>query len=481
MIEVMLSLTCQLVGIDPTQPNGQCLGVDQKTGKIGFLPAGNLENGEIGGAIGGMNNMITVLYNPPIHTGDYFQNLAQNFGITKKTYAQQTGTGFDSLSALLNLWSAFRNIVYLVFVIVFIVIGLAIMFRVKIDPRTVMTIQNQIPKIIIGILLVTFSYAIAGFFIDLMWILIHLIYNVISGVPGTSVNNLNPTHMQGSSTFGAMGFGNITDIISNASRGVGEFLGSLLGGGGGGVGIGVGIAGGAATGALAGTLIAPVIGTIIGGILGSLIGGFGGGFGVGPSIGSVAGILAFFIIAITLLMALFRLWFTLLTAYVFILIDVVLAPFWIIGSLVPGSPINVTGWLKDLGANLLAFPVTIGMFILGRVFMDAFESKTEGQFVPPLIGNPGDTNAISALIGLGIVLITPNVVNILKAALKAPKIDTGGVGRAIGAGAGAPMGIIRTGGNLGSTLFGLSNVPVINRIPFLSKLKGTGVHPPPGP
>src|SRR3989344_3542463 len=61
MIEVMSSLTCQLTGVDPINPNGQCLGVDQKSGKIGFV-----ENG--GGAIGVMGNMISVLYTPPLHT-----------------------------------------------------------------------------------------------------------------------------------------------------------------------------------------------------------------------------------------------------------------------------------------------------------------------------------------------------------------------------------------------------------------------------
>ena len=79
--------------------------------------------------------------------------------------------------------------------------------------------------------------------------------------------------------------------------------------------------------------------------------------------------------------------------------------------------------------------------MLGKVFMDAFQKCPEtnpncaaNNFVPPLIGNPGDPSLIGSLIGLGIILMTPNVVNMLKTALKAPKIDTGGVGKALGAG-----------------------------------------------
>src|SRR3989338_9194661 len=208
MIEVMSALTCQLAGVDPINPQQGCLGIDSKSGKIGFLPSA-VSGQANGGAIGFMGNMIATLYTPPLHTSDYFQNLAQNFGISKKTYAQNTGAGFQGLTPLIGVWSAFRNIVYLFLVIVFVVIGLAIMLRVKIDPRTVMTIQNQIPKIIIGILAVTFSFAIAGFLIDLMWVFIYLIFGIFSGMSpeiARSVAGLNPTAMQGSSPMGVQGF-----------------------------------------------------------------------------------------------------------------------------------------------------------------------------------------------------------------------------------------------------------------------------------
>ena len=90
--------------------------------------------------------------------------------------------------------------------------------------------------------------------------------------------------------------------------------------------------------------------------------------------------------------------------------------------------------------------------MLGKVFMDAFTCDVKIQtckdslahnFVPPLIGNPGDPSLIGSLIGLGIILMTPNVVNMLKTALKAPKIDTGGVGRAVGAGVGVLTAPVR--------------------------------------
>ncbi|MBI2337825.1 hypothetical protein HYU95_01445, partial [Candidatus Daviesbacteria bacterium] len=177
----------------------------------------------------------------------------------------------------------------------------------------------------------------------------------------------------------------------------------------------------------------------------------GVGAALAPQILSfVAGFIAFLIITIALLWALIRLWFELIKAYIFILLDVVLAPFFIVLGLFPGSPISFGAWLRDILANLSAFPVTIAMFLMGRVFIEAFGSSKDvaTKFAPPLIGNPADTSAFGALIGLGIILMTPSVVEMMKAVFKAPKLDTSAIGQAIGAGTGIPGSAIGTAAGL---------------------------------
>src|ERR1035437_3801494 len=173
MLEILSSLSCNLSGKDLLAKNGLCLGADPNTGKLGYIQNNN-------GAIGAMSGMIAILYTPPLHTSDFIAYMGQNFGIAKPSYAQVTGIGFIGLTPLLHAWVVFRNIVYLLFVFIFIIIGLAIMLRIRIDPRTVMTIQNQIPKIIISLILVTFSFAIAGFLIDLMWVSIYVVINLMA-------------------------------------------------------------------------------------------------------------------------------------------------------------------------------------------------------------------------------------------------------------------------------------------------------------
>src|ERR1035437_1165188 len=40
LIEVIAASSCAITGIDPTNPNQACLGLDQKTGKIGYIQNG---------------------------------------------------------------------------------------------------------------------------------------------------------------------------------------------------------------------------------------------------------------------------------------------------------------------------------------------------------------------------------------------------------------------------------------------------------
>ncbi len=419
MLDVMSAMICQIAGIDPTDPTGQCLGINPKTGQIGYVQGG-------GGAIGIVGNMIAATYTPPIHTGDYFNNLAQNFGITKKAYAQ--GIGLTGIQPLMKIWSVFRNITYLLLVIVFIFIGLAIMLRVKIDPRTVMSIENQIPKIIIGLVLVTFSFAIAGFLIDMMYVFIYLIFNLFNDpsiFPNPDALNQvvkTQAYLSGDHVFSA--FNNLFGFLNipwDTSASVSKLIQDM-------------ITGGPSTSTVHQGSPVPIWDGLLGFFddAGKLLNN-----GTAFILSILGGLLAFLIIMIAVLWAMFRVWFSLIMAYIFILMDIALAPLWILVGLFPGSQIGFGAWLRDMGANLSAFPAVIAFLLAGKLFMVQF-STGDDVFVPPLIGNLGDGKAIGSIIGLGIILTTPQVVDWMKAAFKAPKIDISSIGKAIGVGAGVP-------------------------------------------
>lgn len=462
MMEVMSSFSCQLAGINFTHKAQQCIGIDPKTGEIGFV-----ENGH--GALGLLSGGIAMLFKSPVHTGDYVSYLSQNFGIAKKSYAATTapnGVGFESVIPLIPIWGVFRDISYLLFIIIFIVIGLAIMLRAKIDPRTVMTIQNQIPKLIIGIIMVTFSLPIAGLLIDLMWASTY----VVIGVAYSANHNISrekATEQLYDNPFsyfdatGAAGDQNSSPLIPNtggvfntAQRASGSIQGTLnssfgqapppnsapqpkdecIGNPLGVICYAIGatrdIGGNLANAVFKivtldwGGLLADSVGTVLSGILGFFVSWIIGG-------------LAFFIIVILLIWNLFKLWIALLKTYIKILIDIVFAPFWIMGGLLPGSSsLGLTGWLKDLLGNLAVFPAIVGLFLLAKVFLDM--STKDGFFTPPLIGNfTGGANTLGPLIALGFVLAAPHVVDGVKKSIKEKfSLDLSGVGDSLKTGQG---------------------------------------------
>jgi hypothetical protein len=449
MLEILSSLSCNLSGKDPLSKNGQCLGYDATTGKIGYVTNN-------GGALGAMSGMITVLYTPPLHTSDFIAYMGQNFGIAKHSYAQVTGIGFEGLQPLLNAWVVFRNVVYLLFVFIFIIIGLAIMLRVRIDPRTVMTIQNQIPKIIISLILVTFSFAIAGFLIDLMWVSIYVVINLMSQADPSMASSIG-TSVTSGIYHPAPQFAN--DVLNNST---GFSLGGIHS---------IAFNGAAAIKQIIQDFIRPeTLGTAVSSTSNSSGGGglFGTGINIdlnpldyigsiGDIIGSAVsqiiswtvGIIAYLILLIALLWALLRLWFALLKAYISILIDVIFAPFWIISGLIPGTQsAGFSAWIRDMAGNLAAFPAAIMMFLLARALSDDFgaigsnaihvggnNAISGTAFVPPLIGSNA-SSYFASLIALGVILATPGIVDMTKKAFKAPKLDLGSMGQSIGAGVG---------------------------------------------
>jgi len=420
-LEVIAAFSCQLTGIDPLSPNSKCLGLDTATGKIGYV-----DNN--GGALGGVASLIGATYNIPVHSSDFTGYLASNFGLVKKAYAQSPG--YTGLQPLVKVWVIFRNFAYILFVLVFVVIGMAIMFRIKIDPRTVMTIQNQIPKLIIGLVLVTLSFAIAGLLIDLMWIIIYLIISIFSQVIGTNGKPI----MDASSVISGLSHSPLQYFHD-----VGFDLGTIWRASG-------------EIGALVTTIIKDALDAVSSGIptwlkvVSWLVPPAGALLTIGDPISKAAGgivqLICFLIIPLVLFFALFRLWFTLLQAFVMVLINVIFAPLWILAGLLPNKQTGFGGWIKSMLANLSVFPVVVLMFVIARIFDGVIAEGGSTQFVPPLTGGT-DINSLRALLAIGIILLTPNVVNMTKAAFKSPNMNLGALAKPIRSAAAVPTSAMK--------------------------------------
>jgi hypothetical protein len=99
------------------------------------------------------------------------------------------------LSGVDVLWGRVRNIAYVMFVIIMIVIGFMIMFRSKIGGQTMVTIGNAIPNVIIALVLVTFSFAIAGLIIDLGGLILIFISSILTPAHFVMCTNFNFRHL----------------------------------------------------------------------------------------------------------------------------------------------------------------------------------------------------------------------------------------------------------------------------------------------
>jgi hypothetical protein len=437
LIDTVSAFMCQLTGIDPTDPKQACLGVNPATGKISEPPTQSQTFGhvqsqpEIGGAVGAMTSYISALYVPAVSSTQYMSYLADNFGITKQADAatpaannaqcsKTFGYGFCGLTPIFTLWTGVRDFAYVMLTVLFIAIGIGVMLRFRVDPRTVMTLQNQIPRVVVAILLITFSYAIAGAMIDIMWTATYAGINFITQQSNVEIciptakplsealdQRLNDDPLSFTNTI----FRRINPGNNCNGLGVDSGILSLSSG------------------------VSAALGTLVTQTLKDLLGiNSGCGIDLNPfhDIGCVAtdAIGTFLlwvseqivklIIIIALLIALFRLWFQLIKCYVTFLIFVIMGPLWIVFGLIPGRPLGFEKWLRIVFANLAVFPLVAFLLAFARVIVDAVPqgANPTNTFIPPLVGNP-NISSFATFIGFGAIMLAPTVPDLIKERMKA--------------------------------------------------------------
>ena len=293
------------------------------------------------GVIGSLGKFTTNLATiRPASSIDYVNYIALNLQkhhIVSDTYAAGPGYGFSALAPILPLWRAFRNISYMLFAIGFVLYGIMIMFRVKIDSKTAATIQLAIPKLIATLLMITFSYAIVGFLVDISTIADAMAINILRVGPEPILNAGGP-------------LSGIGDFVINVVSGQ-----SLLGG-----------IGSFFVNALTAVMVSPLIffNLVIGGLSGIVVGVLVGGLGLISGFGIIVGI----IIIIAVLISYFKLILKLFQAFFGIIINLIFAPIILLGNLLPGST-SFGDWLKSIYGNLAVFPVAIFFLTLSFALM----------------------------------------------------------------------------------------------------------------
>lgn len=376
------------------------------------------------GLVGGMGKMIGYLFqSQPASTYSYLAYVSQNLQKHKIIHEAlaappaSAGTGFSTFYAFLPLWTAMRNIAYLGLVVFFIVYGFMMMFRVNLGQKTVITVQLAIPKLIVTLLIITFSYAIVGLMIDFMWVLVYFSFSFLKSqklifsesVPLLTALEWYPGRVASGEQYGLFGSLFINALVSIPASLYGAM--SLIIGG-------QGLAANLAT-------------------LGMLA--------VGTGISLIVSI----IVTIAVIISYCKLLFKLVGAFISIIISLITSPIVLLGNAFPGSS-AIGDWLRGLTANISVFPITMLLLLFSYMLMvqpilglcdinilgvdcqTLFGVKNlnadSSQMVMPLVKPAfGAFNAqgLLSLLGVGLLLMASKYVDMVKDALKVPAFKYG--------------------------------------------------------
>lgn len=345
---------------------------------------------------------------------DYLAYLGNrlNLSIAQPAYAQ--GVGATKLEPMIKIWATFRNLAYLIFVIILLVIGFMIMFRRKLDPQTVVGIQQALPRIVVALLLITFSYAIVGFMVDLMVLLTSTIAIVLA-------NNFS---LAGTAR-------NYPAIIAITNQSFVELIAPIKN---------IGIPIGASIDAIIKNLLLDI-----------------------PGLDWLVNLTVKWVLQLTIVIAVFKIFFMLLENYVHIILSLIFGPLQLTFAAIPGNK-TVRSWIMNLLSHILVFPTTFTLIFIASIFTTqktfyhpifnlSYEKVWEGAeptWNPPLLGGalqrqastkvednvtPGQ-NLVGPLIAFGILIFIPQIGSLIKSQLEVKELPGGGIREQIGRGAG---------------------------------------------
>ncbi len=438
--------------------------------------------------LGKMSSLIALPYqNPPASGAYWVADTLQKAGFIPASYAAE-GLGYSSLKPLINIWKIFRDVSYLLIVLILVSIGFMIMFRMKLNPQTVISVENALPKIVVALLLITFSFAIAGFLIDITYLLILLSINLLSTgdvyvkvqnqllnsnlgtlwdyiLPknGTLLDPVSRVFYLGDA-FAALLPNEINNAVKILSGGaILYFVGASMVRKVEGTGLVAFLNGINIIGNGVGNLFQGIIGTIVTLVIYSSL-----GIMAANGLGLIFGIIVF----LTFTSILFTIFFLLFRSYLQIILMIVFAPVILLLEAVPGKS-TFGYWIKGLIGELITFPVVITMLLVGKM-MTTTLSYPGDYWKAPFIGNL-NTTGFGVIMGAGLIFLIPDIVKLVKDGLGVKPLPFNlGVGTFLGGAGvlgGGAMGILQQFStlNMGMAAFGDQGI--------ISKLRGKGEIP----
>ena len=310
---------------------------------------------------------------------------------------EDNSSGYNYLKDTIQLdkiWSRSLNIVYVLYVVIFIIVGFMIMFRKKLQGNITVTFSRALPNLIISLILATFSFALVGFMMDVGKITMNVsksifsdIYKDINDAPSNNetyevIETKNVWHLANGIYTKTNTDKGVGDALKKIPV-VGDTLAKLI------VSDGESIWGGIARGGLYGLTYSYLNGALdplidklnpsnsvdqeitVGAnavgvaestteILAPLV--FVAEFSLSALLYNLrvtasylllGQILKILVIIVICFYAAFKVFIALLTTYLKLFGNVILAPFQMLMGAIPGNTNQITNWFKSVAANCL--------------------------------------------------------------------------------------------------------------------------------
>lgn len=383
-----------------------------------------------------------ILAERPISGISYGRNVISKLNPVTIAKAQSTqqGYGITVIKSVAFIWKMTRNISYFFFIVIAVVFAFMIMFRVKLSPQTVVSIQSSLPKLIVALILVTFSFAIAGLMIDLMYVIMGLFATFVAG----AFSNTSGWGYLGANTVFAFINGTIFPLVNGGIALVIYFTIYLV------------------------LYVIALVMIIIAAAL---------GFNISSLIFSLFLIIFGIILILVLLWYVFKVTYVLFKNLAEVYGLIIIAPLQItVGVLFPQAGFG--SWLKKLFSKLMIFPLT-GIFIyiammllgysirfsavgivqdniftviwtgavtaLGSVGLNVKDLVVTGEWAPPMLGGAASSTGIAFLLmSVGLIMMIPKIGESIESFMAGKGI----AGTAIGEAMGPLGGLAKTAGGM---------------------------------
>ncbi|MEI7653582.1 MAG: hypothetical protein WCJ70_04930 [bacterium] len=417
-------------------------------------------------------NVLAVPFSSPPASGvAWLGDTLEHVGFVPKSYAQ--GIGFSALGSYREVWKIMRDAAFLLITLVIVISGFIIIFGIKVGEKAGVAIEEMLPRLVIVLIMISLSYAIVGFMIDLMYIVMFIAFSVMAPIlhltPEAYSRALNSIATGSPGSLWSLVMSQ--DIAANSYIETGKALFSLM------PTLFQGVVS-AITSQVVPSAMVAIVGSMVGGV-GGIVGKFASakgassvlknageatkGFGtanfarvinfisgketvkvaedtkttIASLILAIGGLiltaietfgapmltpyLVALLLVVTNIYLFFKLYFMIFSAYVEIIINMIFAPLFIMLHALPGSK-NMYTWFKSLAVNLLIFPAVLVLLMISGFVSNAKGPHTtfdnSGNFwAPPFLNSIGSQSALQSLIGGLIFYNIPIFIDEMKKAL----------------------------------------------------------------